>query len=752
MEPKEHREDIDLSKYWAVLKRRWFPASGVFALTLLSAALLTALTEPVYRASAKLLIETDRSSTLTGLTSQQDAGELESLSSKSEPLTTQAEIIKSPPVAEATVAALDIRNEQGNLVSPWSILGDLVVRPVAGADVLEISYESPDPVLAAAVVNQIVEDYQDKNVEMNKAEAAAAREFILAELPKTELRLFEAEAALRQFKEENNILVLSEEASAAVSTLTNLDQNITATRTELEDISAQAAGLRNRVGMSSDQAIAMSTLSQAPGVQEALVQLQTVQSELSAERARFRPGHPAIAELEREEASLSALLDERIQQVLGRSETVSPGNLQLGDLKQGLISDFVRLEIQRIGLNRRLGELLAAQNSLQGRSRKLPSLEENLRQLERQLEASQTTYETLLSRLQEIQVAENQSIGNSQLISEAVPPGNPVSPNKKLNMAAGGVVGTFLAIAAAFLIDLLDRSIKTIKDARRAFGYPLLGIIPAYDRKTDQRTLDEATEGEPLTPHVVVIDMPQSPISSAFQMLQANLNVSSSGGTIQTLVVSSTVSGEGKSEVSANLAAAAAQAGQRVLLIDADLRNPSQHHFWNLANMVGLSNALVAQTPLKQAITPLLPNLHILTAGVIPPNTIALLSSQRMEQLLQAAKTRYDLVILDTPALAGAADAITLGKVADGLLMVVRPGRLDRVQAKYARDLLDQAGQTVLGMVANGVIVKNEPESYFYFQGTPPTPSPRGNSNSSGLTVHSSSARTNGHPATPPVS
>ncbi|MEL6319623.1 MAG: polysaccharide biosynthesis tyrosine autokinase, partial [Cyanobacteria bacterium J06626_14] len=669
------------------------------------------------------------------------------LSSQSEPLTTQAEIIKSPPVAEATVEALDIRNDAGNLVSPWSIIGELVVRPVAGADVLQISYESPDPVLAAAVVNQIIEDYQEKNIEMNRSEAAAAREFILAELPNTELLLFEAEAALRQFKEENDILVLEEEASAAVSTLTSLDQNITATRSDLEDVTAQAAGLRSRVGMNSEQAIAMSALSEAPGVQEALLQLQEVESQLSTERARYRPGHPAIAELERQASSLTALLNERIQQVLGQSQAVSPGNLQLGDLQQGLISDFVRLEIQRIGLSRRLGELLAAKDSLQGRSRRLPSLEENLRQRERQLEAAQTTYETLLTQLQEIQVAENQNIGNSQVLSAAIPPGNPVSPNKKLNMAAGGVVGVLFAVASAFLLDLADRSIKTIKDARRALGYPLLGIIPAFDRKTDQRTADEVLEGEPQTPHVVVIDMPQSPISSAFQMLQANLNVLGNGGPLQTLVISSTVAGEGKSEVSANLAAAAAQAGQRVLLIDADLRDPSQHHFWNLANMVGLSNALVAQTPLKQAITPLLPNLHILTAGVIPPNTIALLSSQRMEQLLLAAKNRYDLVILDTPALAGAADAITLGKVADGLLMVVRPGKIDRVQAKYAKELLEQADQTVLGMVANGVIVKNEPESYFYFQGNSSETSASPNNNSTGLAVRSSSARTNGYPA-----
>ncbi len=721
MELKEHIEDIDLSNYWAVLKRRWFPASAVFSLCLILAALATALMEPIYRANAKLLIETDRSSELTGLESQAEAGELDTLSARSEPLTTQAEIIKSPAVAQATIEALDIRSGSGEQVQPWVITRDLGVRPVPGADVLEVSFESPDPVLAAAVVNQVIAEYQEKNIAMNQKEAQAARDFILEELPSTEKSVQEAEAALRQFKEDNNVLVLQEEASAAVSTLNSLDRNITDIQADLQDISAQSAGLRNRVGMSAEQAVAMSALSQAPGVQEALVQLQEVQGALSTERARYREGHPAIAELQRQEEFLSDLLDERIIQVLGNSQAVSLGNLQLGDLQQGLIADFVRSEIQRIGLSQRLGELQAARAQLQGRSQKLPELEQTQRELERRLSAAQITYETLLTRLQEVQVAENQAVGNAQLISEATVPGRPIAPSKKLNMGAGIVVGGLLSIATAFLIDLGDRTLKTVKETRRIFGYPLLGIIPAFDSApegTSSQTSASSHDAYESTSRqrVVVKNAPQSPISSAFQMLQANLNVLGTEHPPQTLVISSAIPGEGKSEVAANLAAAAAQAGQRVLLIDADLRHPSQHRYWHLANEVGLSNALVAQLSLRQAMQQRLPNLHVLTAGVIPPNTIALLSSHRMTTLLETARQKYDLILLDTPALAGAADAATLGKIADGVLLVVRPGLIDRAQATHARDFLTQAGLTVLGMVANGVVVKDEPESYFYFQ------------------------------------
>jgi capsular exopolysaccharide synthesis family protein len=166
--------------------------------------------------------------------------------------------------------------------------------------------------------------------------------------------------------------------------------------------------------------------------------------------------------------------------------------------------------------------------------------------------------------------------------------------------------------------------------------------------------------------------------------------------------------------VSANLAAAIAQLGHKVLLIDADLHHPFQHQIWELDNHVGLSNVLVGQTEPKTAITEVMMNLDVLTSGLVTPSPAALLDSQRMALLIEYFSTRYDCAIVDTPSLNVAADAPILGRMANGVLLVVKPGEVDSASAAFAKEVLKQSGQNVLGMVVNGIILNNEPYNYSY--------------------------------------
>jgi capsular exopolysaccharide synthesis family protein len=274
------------------------------------------------------------------------------------------------------------------------------------------------------------------------------------------------------------------------------------------------------------------------------------------------------------------------------------------------------------------------------------------------------------------------------------------------------LVGILLGIATAFGLDLIDRSVKTVKEAKELFGYTLIGVIPALGKsgKTSRQGSLEQT-----VPKVFARDLPHSPINEAYQMLQANLKFLSSDKELKAIVVTSSVPREGKSEVSANLAAAMVQVGRRVLLVDADMRHPSQHHIWELTNSVGLSNILVGEAELNAALQEVMPGLDVLTAGVIPPNPVALLDSKRMASLIETFSKKYDFVIVDTPPLAGIADAPILGKMADGILLVVRPRVVDSANAKAAKEFLARSGQNVLGLVANGVSIKNEPDSYFYY-------------------------------------
>lgn len=711
MEPKNYSEEIDLQKYWLVLKRRFLPALGVFGAVLSLASLYSLSQKPIYEAQGKLIFKTNRTSALTGL--GEGIGQLEALGYESNPLNTQAEIVKSQPVLQETIEALDLRTEDGAYLRPQDLAEQLRVSSIPGTDVLDISYTSGDPDTAAAVVNRIMEIYLQENVQSNRAEAAAVREFIVSQLPKTEAAVQQADFNLRRFKEQNGIIVLEEEATSAVNIIANLEDQIAEARGQLADSTARVQQLQQRIGVDPTQAVALSSLSQSTGVQDVLSQYQEAQRQLTIEQTRYREGHPAIDNLQRRIEGLDALLQDRVAQVVGSDQRVPIGNLQLGDVRQELVSGLVQAEAERLGVAGRLNALMETQSAYKTRASALPRLEQTQRELERKLQAAQTTYEALLTRLQEIQVAENQNIGNARIVSPAQTPEAPVGPNKKLLLAGGGFAGLLLAIATAFALDLIDRSVKTVKEAKELFGYTVLGIIPEIG--ASEKAQLNPVQSDQMLPTVITRDLPQSPISEAYRMLQANLKFLSTDKPLKTIVVTSTIAKEGKSEVAANLATTIAQGGRRVLLVDADMRHSVQHHMWDVTTLIGLSNIIVDQIDICWGVHEVLPNLHVLSAGVMPPNPVALLDSKRMMALVDDFAHHYDFVIFDTPPLSGTADAAVLAKIVDGVVFVVRPGVIDTTSASYAKDFLEQLGSRVLGMVINGVDVKNEPDSYFYY-------------------------------------
>lgn len=335
---------------------------------------------------------------------------------------------------------------------------------------------------------------------------------------------------------------------------------------------------------------------------------------------------------------------------------------------------------------------------------------------------SQSTSQTLLKKVQELQVAENKNTANARIIALALVPEKPLPGQKPIIFAIGVIFGGFLSTATVLLLEMRDRSLKTLKEVREAFGYTLLGVVPLLVNKTRSRHRDTQST----TPEIAVRDKPYSLTSETYRMIQANLKFLSSDEQLKSIVITSAVPQEGKSTVSANLAAAIAQLGRKVLLIDADMRLPSQHHLWQLTNAVGLSEVLVGQAQFNTAVSKAMNNLDVLTAGVRPPNPLALLDSKRMASLLEGFSSQYDFVIIDAPPVLLAADALTLSQMTDGILLVARPGVIDSNSANTAQEVLERSGQNVLGLVANGIVEKNESSSYFshakeYFPAERPT-------------------------------
>jgi polysaccharide biosynthesis transport protein len=709
MDQRHYPEEIDLQKYWLVLRRRWLIISGMAVSTAALAGASAYSEKPQYKAQGQLLVQSSRTGFLTGVGER--IGSLESLKREGNPLDTQAVVVQSLPLVQEVIQKLNLRDAQGQLLDAEDL--KLKVETVVGTDVLKVSYASGDPKQASAVVNELMKAYIASNVGTNRAEAKSAGEFIEQQLPRAQADLEAAAEALQGYQNDNRIFSLEKESLATVDTLKTLADQINQSRSQLAEVSAQQNLLDRRVDMPVEQAIDSASLSQLPSVQSALGDLQKIQTQLATERTRYRAGHPSVVAIERQEAALKSVLQERIGNAVPGNDGVEASDLQMSTLRQKFTADAVQLQAQRLGLEQKVATLTQLQGAYRDRASTIPNLVKNQDSLERRLNIAKKTYETLRTRLQDIRVAESQTVGNARIIQEARAPKKAGSSKKPVYVGGGLALGLMLGVAAAFLLDLIDRSLKSVKEAQSFFGYSLLGLIPRFKTHEAALPMDLSLTG--ISPRVVTATGPRSIIHEAYRMFQANLKFTSLDKKTRTILITSSISGEGKSEVAANLATTLAQSGKKVLLVDVNMRSPNQHHLWGMMNSMGLSNVIVDPDDLPQAIQEITQNLSLLTSGVMPPDPLTLLESEAMTQLMQKVSQQYDYVLLDGPSLVGMADAGILGKLADGVILVVRPGVVTSVGATAAKELLRRSNSNVLGIVANGVNLKQEPDSYFYY-------------------------------------
>lgn len=704
--------NIDFGQYWFAFKRRWLSASviagSVFTLGCMGIMLLS---KAYYSAEGKILVKPDESATLTGLLTD-NKNQLTPLTLQGNPLKTETEIILSKPVIDRVINSPTILDKIDKPISENDLKKNLQVEEIKGTDILEISYKSSNPQVAAFVVNEMMKAYIENNKSVNRIEALTAKKFIAKQLPETQESVNQAEKALRKFKETNQLVAIDEEAKLSLETVEKLKSQIAEVKAKFAEVDAKYGVLINQLGMDSQQAILAAKLSQSQAVQATLTDIQTAERELRIAKIRFQNNNPTILNLEEKLISLNAQLQQRIIQEIGSNQRISQQYLQAGELELDLISLLINLQVERIGLSNQISSLENNLEQYQSRINSLPRLKEEEREIQRRLEAAQATYETLLTKLKEIEAAGNQNIVNARIIEEALVPKKPSLDTKIiLLLLINAVSSLVLFVAAIAILEKLDPSLKNVKSIQKILPYSLLATFPNFKTKQNNREPDLDTEKI----EIPVLDNPTSPISEVYRMLQANLDFIDSTQKSNVIVISSSVPQEGKSTIAANLAAVFAESKKKVLLIDADVRNPSQHHAWELTNQLGLSNAIVGQANLSTAIEIIQPNLHILTSGVTPPNPVSLLKSQAMINLIKQASESYHYVVIDAPPILMAADALILGKLANGILMVSRPGIVDGNSLVKTKDLLDKSGQNVLGLVINGVILKNESDSYFHF-------------------------------------
>lgn len=438
--------NLDSPGLWRNVRRSSLIAAGIFASAVFLSFAYASRQELVYEASGKLLFKVDSTAALTSLSDKTDPGTLRSLLVDQTPLSTQIEVIKSRPLLEKTIDLLNLKDESGELLKPDNLAENIEVKLIGGTDILKITYQHPDPKVAAQTVNTLVQVYQDYSIDASRIEIREAREFVSEQLPQTEQSVQQAETALRAFLEANEAVAIDEEAKVSVSSSEAMRSEIVSSTAAIEEADARLRSLQAEIHLSPQDALAASKLSQTPSIQNLLTNLKEKESEVAIKQVQFTPESPVLTKLLAEEAAVRRLLSQEIESVLGYSANVDSSMLSATPLELSLIENFLTTKVERESLAERLDILQTSASNYQQRVQTLPRLQQRKRELERQLDAAQTTYESLLNRLEELQVQENEAAKNTRFIEPATIPSKALDSQQQKVVAAGVLGGAALAI------------------------------------------------------------------------------------------------------------------------------------------------------------------------------------------------------------------------------------------------------------------------------------------------------------------
>ena len=712
MNPSQNSVDFD--QYWQIIKRHWLPGSVVFLSVLMLGVVATSLKENIYQAEAKLKFKGNTvTSSLTDV--NKALGGFSPIADRGNPIATEAEVLRSVPLIKQTIEdpQLNLTNSEGGKLSVNAFSKKLTVGSLPSTDILKVSYSSQDPEQAAKVVNTLVRNYLQNNQVVNTAEAVYAREFLEVQLPKVEESLRRTEAAIRELKESNEFISPVEDTKALITSQKDLEDQIVKTKGEIASFKSQADYIREKLGLTTQEAYILSTVGQSAEIQSTLNNLKDAESQLAIAQTKFTGNSPNVIDLKEEIASLENLLEKQAAAVGGPQAAEILRKSKSGVVQQDLTGELIKLEASSSGLERQLNSLTALAESRRTKISKVPQVEEKLAKLEREAQSYKSSYDVLWKQLETVKIAESQDPGNVRVISNAVVPSTPIS-SRSVGYLASASLALLAAAGVVYLLEISDKSIRTIDEAKQLYGYNWLGMIPSTDR-IDMLSLPEADDrSDPSIPKLVVRDYPSLPLSESYRMLQSNIKFLNSDQTAKTIVITSSAAQEGKSAVAANLSAAMAQVGNKVLLVDANLHTPTQHRIWDRYNDSGLSNVIAEQLDPRMTIEEVMPNLDLLTSGTATLSPATLLDSQRMRMLMDYWSERYDFVIFDTPSLDMTADAPIMGRMADGVLLVVRPGFVERSQATFTKEMLAQSGINMLGIIFNGVTPQFDSTPFYY--------------------------------------
>lgn len=727
--------------YLQILYRRRYIALTAFT-TVLVAALLYAVTATrVYQATTRILIERDE----PNVVSFQEVLDQNALTD--DYYETQYAILQGRSLARRTIDALDLWSHplfnrpprltlRGVVMAPINVLvaqfapppvqppgaaetfaqsrvidqflANLDVEAVRYSRLVDVGVRSVDPALAAKIVNTLASAYIQQTLELRSSTTKEASAFLTQQLGEQRAKLEASERALQDYRERINAVSLEERQNVVLQRLQEL--NAALTRANTARIQKEAAyqqvqsAVENPAVMDTVPAILLN-----PFVQQQKTQLADLQRQRAQLGDKLGPNHPDMVKLavgiQGAEASIRGEIGQIVQSMRREYEAA------LAE-ERTLAAELNRQKQEAQELNR-----AGIQYGV----------------LERDAVADRQMFESLLKRTQETGVSEELRTGNIRVVDEAEIPRAPVSPNIFNSLLLALLGGLTLAVGLVVGVEYIDDRIKNPDELKTHLGLPFLGMVPAlFDRRI---TAPLITGGA------------ASNFVESFRSLRTNVLFSSTADGGRMVVITSTAPGEGKTVVAANLSIALAQAGHRVLVIDADMRKPRIHELLRCRPAPGLSNLLVGNATASESIRESqTPGLWVMPAGTQPPNPPELLGSKRFQAFSQFVLQYFDWVIVDTPPVMAVTDAALAANIAHGVLFVVGSEMTSRRMAQRAVEQLELGQARFLGAVLNRVDVEHNafyyswyyrPEYYAYYGGPPnrESPQPAADNSKAGSTI-----------------
>jgi capsular exopolysaccharide synthesis family protein len=681
----EQAPTVTLREYLDILRRRRAIILQTFVIVLIIGVVWTMTLAPVYTASARLLVEPPGPS-LNLYSGQPDAFAEMFQQSGRYSMGTQIELLQAP----------DIRKKVADKIGGG--LPGMSVQLLEGTSILVVSASGDNPETVASAPNTLLDVYAEYVGDRRGKELQRAIDFAENQRNLATKELRQVEGQIRAFKSKSKVaelevtrrnqIELVREAKGQVDALSGqiaaIEARVTSTKQAMADLEAQ--GKTTLVSVVSDK--------QDPAV----LALEDQKSQLQLEKRILLDNqktdiHPDVVALTERIGLLDKRIADKRRTTVVRNQIKNPRYESLSD-------SLIGFGIDLSALNMQLASAYRSYADAQKRLAQFPDWETTLDELTRRRDAAAKSADSFNSRIEDMKLRMETRPKMARVLEYATTPTAPVKPNRPQNIIFAGLLGLLLGLGVALLQELFDDRINSPEEAERVLHLPNLGQVPLIEEEGLRLIRDISTF---------------SPLMESYRTLRTNLNFAAVGSPLRSLVVTSSLPAEGKSTTVANLAMAMAFDGRNVIIVDADLRRPSQHHLFKLGASPGLTDILVGTHRIEDVMVPVpnMPGVSLIPAGSPPPNPAELLGSTAMGHFLAEIETLADVVILDTPPTLAVADSVVLSARADGVLMVVSYGDTKKANVKQAKDILNRANANVLGTVLNRM--DSSASGYYYY-------------------------------------